>query len=102
MTMMNTNTNRDEDDTRGGWKQVVSCKATGASSANKTFNSSEKEDGTTSYEVKKGIIEVRFMTASGKSCNISQSLKEFIVSARACTIPGRYLDLISNYEISRS
>jgi hypothetical protein len=30
-----------------------------------------------------GIIEVRFMTASGKSCNIDRILKEFIVAARA-------------------
>jgi hypothetical protein len=75
MTMMNANTNRDEDNNRGGWKQVGSGKATGTGSANNTFNGSEKEDGMTSYEVKMGIIKVRFMTASGKICNIARSLK---------------------------
>jgi hypothetical protein len=75
MTMTNANTNRDEDNNSGGWKQVRSVKATRTGSANKTINGSEKEDGMTSYEVKTGIIEVRFMTASGKSCNIARSLK---------------------------
>jgi hypothetical protein len=80
MTMMNANTNRDEDDNSGGWKQVGSGKATGTDSDKKTFNGNEKYDGMTSYEVKTGIIEVRFMTVSGKSCNIARSLKEFIVA----------------------
>jgi hypothetical protein len=75
MTMMNANTNRDEDNNSGGWKQVGSGKATGIDSANKTFNGNEKDGGMTSYEVKTGIIEVRFMTTSGKSCNIARSLK---------------------------
>jgi hypothetical protein len=75
MTMTNANTNRDEDNNIGGWKQVGSVKATGTGSANKTINGSGKEDGMNSYEVKTGIIEVRFMTASGKSCNIARSLK---------------------------
>jgi hypothetical protein len=83
MMMMNANTNRDEDNNSGGWKQVGSGKATLTSSANKAINGSEKEDGMTSYEVKTDIIKVRFMTASGNSCNIAQSLKEFIVAARA-------------------
>jgi hypothetical protein len=68
---MNANTNRDEDNNSGGWKQVRLIKATGSDSAKKTFISNEKDDGMTSYEVKTGIIEVRFMTASGKSCNIA-------------------------------
>jgi hypothetical protein len=75
MMMMNENTNRDEDNNSGGGKQVGSCKATGTDGANKTFNSSEKEDGMTSYEVKKRIIEVRLMTVSGQSCTIARSLK---------------------------
>jgi hypothetical protein len=33
----------------------------------------KKEDGMTSYEVKTGIIKVRFTTVSGKSCNIARS-----------------------------
>jgi hypothetical protein len=37
----------------------------------------------TSYEVKTGIIEVGFMTVSGKSCNIARRQKEFIMVARA-------------------
>jgi hypothetical protein len=75
MTMTNANTNRDEDNNSGGWKQVRSDKATGTDSANKTHIGNEKDDGMTGYEVKTGIIEVRFMTASGKSCNIARSLK---------------------------
>jgi hypothetical protein len=81
--MANANTNRDEDNNSGGWKQVRSGKATGTGSVNTTINGSKKEDGMTSYEVKTGSIEVRFMTASEKSCNSAQSLKEFIVAARA-------------------
>jgi hypothetical protein len=68
MMMMNANTNRDENNNSGGWKQFRSVKATGAGSANKTINGSEKEDGMASYKVKTGIIKVMFMTASGKSC----------------------------------
>jgi hypothetical protein len=73
--MTNANTNRDEDNNSGGWKQVRSGKATGTGSANKTIKSSEKEDGMTSYEVKTGIIEVRFMTASINSWNIARRMK---------------------------
>jgi hypothetical protein len=75
MMMTNANTNRDEDKKSGGWKQIGSGKVTGTVSANKTSNSNEKDDDMTSYEVKTGIIEVRFMNASGKSCNIARSLK---------------------------
>jgi hypothetical protein len=75
MTMMNANTYRDEDNNSRCWKHVGSGKATVTGSANKTINGSEKEYGMTSYEVKAGIIEVRFMTASVKSCNIARSLK---------------------------
>jgi hypothetical protein len=75
MMMTNANTNRDADNNSGAWKQVGSSKATGTGSANNNFNGIEKDDGMTSYEVKTGIIEVRFMTASGKSCNIARSLK---------------------------
>jgi hypothetical protein len=83
MMMTNTKTNRDEDNNRGGWKQVGSGKATGTDSANNIFNGTEKYDGMTSYEVKTGIIEAKFTTASDKSCNIARSLKEFIVASRA-------------------
>jgi hypothetical protein len=83
MTMTNANTNRDEDSNSGGWKQVGSGKATGNSSANKTDIGNKKDDGMIGYEVKTGIIEGRFMTASGKSCNIARSIKDFIVAARA-------------------
>jgi hypothetical protein len=83
MTTTSTNTNRDEDDNSGGWKQVRSGKATGTDSVNKTHIGNKKDDGMTGYEVKMGSIEVRFITASGKSCNIARSLKEFIVAARA-------------------
>jgi hypothetical protein len=76
MTMTNANTNRDEDNISGGWKQVGSGKATGPDRDNKTVNGNEKYDGVTSYEVQTGIIEVRFMTASDKSCNIARSLKK--------------------------
>jgi hypothetical protein len=75
MKMMNANTNRDEDNKSGAWKQVGSGKATGTDRDNKTDNGNKKDDGMTSYKVKAGIIEVRFMTASGKSCNIARSLK---------------------------
>jgi hypothetical protein len=75
MTMKNANTNRDEDSNSGGWKKVGSGKATGNDSANKTDIGNKKDDGMIGYEVKTGIIEVRFMTASGKSCNIALSLK---------------------------
>jgi hypothetical protein len=71
MTMMNANTNKDEDNNSGGWKQVRSCKATGTFHANKTINSSEKEDGMTSYEVKTGIIEVRFCYAAYSNRDVS-------------------------------
>jgi hypothetical protein len=83
MTMTNTNTNRDEDSNSGGWKQVGSGKATRNDSANNTDIGNTKDDGMIGYEVKTGIIEVRFMTASRKSCNIARSIKEFIVAARA-------------------
>jgi hypothetical protein len=83
MTMTNANRNRDEDNNSGGWKQVGSGKATRTDRDKKTVEGNEKDDGMTSYQVKTGIIEVRFMTASGKSCNIARSLKEFIVAARA-------------------
>jgi hypothetical protein len=73
--MTNANTNRDEDSNIGAWKQVGSGKATGNDSANKTGIGNKKDDRTIGYEVKTGIIEVRFMTASGKSCNIARSLK---------------------------
>jgi hypothetical protein len=82
MTMMNANTNRDEDSNRGGWKQVGSGKVIVNDSANKTDIGNKTDDGMIGYEIKTGIIEVRFMTASGKSCNIARSLKEFIVAAR--------------------
>jgi hypothetical protein len=49
MTMTNANTNRDEDNNSGGWKQVGSGKATGTDSANKTFNRNEKDDAMTSF-----------------------------------------------------
>jgi hypothetical protein len=83
MIITNENTNRDEDNNSGGWKQVGSGKATGTGSANKTLNGNEKEDAMTSYEVKTGITEGRFMTASGKSCNIARSLEKIIMAARA-------------------
>jgi hypothetical protein len=76
MTMMNANKNRDEDNNSGGWKQLGSGKVTGTDRDNKTFNGNEKYDGMTSYEVKTGIFEVRFMTASGKSFNITRSLEK--------------------------
>jgi hypothetical protein len=83
MTMTNANTHRYEDNNSGGWKQFGPSKVTVTDSDNKNFNGNEKDDGMTSYEVKTGIIEVRFMTTSGKSCNIVRSLKEFIDTARA-------------------
>jgi hypothetical protein len=83
MTMTNANTNGDKDNNSGGWKQVRSSKATGTDSANKTHIGNGKDDGMTSQKVKTGIIEVRFMTSSGKSCTITRSLKEFIVASRA-------------------
>jgi hypothetical protein len=73
--MTNANTNRDKDSNSGGWKQVKSGKATGNDSANKTDIGNKKYDGMIGYEVKTGSIEVRFMTASVKSCNIARSLK---------------------------
>jgi hypothetical protein len=81
--MINANTNKDEGDISGGWKQVRSGKATGTGRADKTINGIEKEDGMASYEVKTGIIEVRFMASSGKSCNITKILKQLIVAAMA-------------------
>jgi hypothetical protein len=45
MTMTNANTNRDEDNNSGGWKQVGSGRETDTGNANKTFNGSEKRMG---------------------------------------------------------
>jgi hypothetical protein len=53
----------------------------GTDRTNKTNSGTKKEDGMASYEVKTGAIKVRFITASGKSCNIARSLKEFIAAA---------------------
>jgi hypothetical protein len=75
MTMTNENTNRYEDSNSGGWKQVGSGKATGNDSANNTDIGNKKDDGMIGYEVRTGIVKVRFMTASVKSCNIARSLK---------------------------
>jgi hypothetical protein len=75
MMMMNANANRDEDISIRGWKQVVPDKATRNDSVNKTDSGNKKDDGMIGYEVKTGVIEVRFMTASGKSCSIARSLK---------------------------
>jgi hypothetical protein len=40
------------------------------------------QDGMSIYQVKTGVIEVRFMKISDKSFNIARSLKEFIAAAR--------------------
>jgi hypothetical protein len=45
MTMLNANTNQDEDNNSRGWKQVGSGKATGSDRADKTINGIKKEDG---------------------------------------------------------
>jgi hypothetical protein len=40
------------------------------------------KDGMTSYHIKTGVIEVRFMKIGDKGFNIAKSLKEFIAAAR--------------------
>jgi hypothetical protein len=39
-------------------------------------------DGMTSYHIKTGVIEVRFMKIGDNGFNIANSLKEFIAAAR--------------------
>jgi hypothetical protein len=38
--------------------------------------------GMTSYHIKTGVIEVRFMKFGDKGFNVAKSLKEFIAAAR--------------------
>jgi hypothetical protein len=40
------------------------------------------QDGKTSYHVKTGVIEVRFINIGDKGFNVAKSLKEFIAAAR--------------------
>jgi hypothetical protein len=40
------------------------------------------QDGMSSYQVKPGVIEVRFMKIGDKGFNVAKSLKEFITAAR--------------------
>jgi hypothetical protein len=73
--IMRDATRLDEGNNRVEWKQVGYGKANGTVRTDKTINGTKKEDGMASYEVKTGVIQVRFMTASGNIFNIARSLK---------------------------
>jgi hypothetical protein len=40
------------------------------------------QDGMSSYQIKTGVIEVRFMKIGDKGFNVAKSMKEFIAAAR--------------------
>jgi hypothetical protein len=81
--MMLNSINQDEGNNNKGWKQVGSGKTARTDKTDKTGTGAKKEDGMASYAVKIGVIEVRFMTATGKGCNMARSINEFLVAARA-------------------
>jgi hypothetical protein len=47
-----------------------------------------------SYAVKTNVVEVRFMTATGKSCNIAIIINGFLVAERANDVEFNLIPLI--------
>jgi hypothetical protein len=63
-------------------KQARKLQQAASSNDKREWGGGPDNDGMSSYKVKKGVIEVRFMKSGDAGFNVARSLKEFIAAAR--------------------